>query len=213
MSKVKATSNYGKGEASIIEELFENSQAHKKELELSENINKIISSDTFKPPLLPEVAISLTNLANQPNVSMSKVEDVAKGDPAVAGRIVAIANSALYSRGAPVRSLSMAISRLGLATVRDIAFEVVAQTTIFKVPGYMERMRELYDAARLSGHISKHICLELKFESEMAYLCGLLHDMGEAIILGIIGQISKNDKSASTDEETLSIVIKNSTLK
>ena len=31
------------------------------------------------------------------------------------------------------------------------------------------------------------MCLALKFEKELAYLCGLLHDMGEAIILSIIG--------------------------
>jgi HD-like signal output (HDOD) protein len=81
--------------------------------------------------------------------------------------------------------------RLGLTEVRDVAFQAVAKTTIFRVPGFTDRMRELFTAAQASGLFAKRICQILKFQSESAYLCGLLHDMGEAIILGIAAPRSK----------------------
>ena len=40
--------------------------------------------------------------------------------------------------------------RLGLDHVRDLAFFVVMQTRILKVPGYAARMRALFDAAQAS---------------------------------------------------------------
>jgi HD-like signal output (HDOD) protein len=103
----------------------------------------------------------------------------------VAARIVAVANSVFYSRGAQCRSLKDAIMRLGLAEVRDVAFQAVAKTTIFRAPGFSDRMRELFEAAQAAGLFARRICQILKYQSESAYLCGLLHDMGEAIILGV----------------------------
>ncbi len=71
--------------------------------------------------------------------------------------------------------------------MRDIAYQLVASTQIFKEPLYSPRMRELLDAAQAGGALAKEVCLALRFEKDFAYLCGLLHDMGEAIILSIVG--------------------------
>jgi HD-like signal output (HDOD) protein len=114
---------------------------------IAKMVKEVLDSDDYEPPILPEVALSLTQLANRPDVDFHQVERVVSKDPLVAAKIVAVANSAFYSRGQPVRSLGLAIARLGLAAVRDVAFQVVAQTTIFKVAGYATRMRELFAAA------------------------------------------------------------------
>ncbi|MBN2529604.1 MAG: HDOD domain-containing protein [Deltaproteobacteria bacterium] len=188
--------DFGRGEHAIDDaELAAIEGRNPKHLEIAMKIKKILDSDDYEPPILPEVALSLTQMANRPDVDFHQVEKVVSKDPLVAAKIVAVANSAFYSRGQPVRSLNVAIARLGLAAVRDVAFQVVAQTTIFKVAGYATRMRELYAAAQLSGILAREICVRLKYESEMAYLCGLLHDMGEAIILGIVAGICKKDKA------------------
>jgi HD-like signal output (HDOD) protein len=171
-------------------------------------IKETLSADDFMPPLLPEVAISLSELTSRHNVSIKEVEAAVTRDPSVAAKVVATANSAFYNRGTPVKSLNNAIVRLGLSEVRDVAFRVVAKTTVFRVPGFSDRMRELFDAATAAGIFAKRICHLLKFESELAYLCGLLHDMGEAIILGIIANDAKKNKKTvhHTDEFVRTIV-------
>ncbi len=181
---------YGQGVVSLSDEMLgklDNAKA------LTDNIGvlikRILDSDEFNPPLLPEVAISLSEMAGRPDVTIREVEETVQRDPTIAARVVAVANSAFYSRGTAIRSLRAAIMRLGLSEVRDVAFQVVAKTRIFRVAGYVERMRELFDAAQASGLISRKICQILRFESELAYLCGLLHEMGEAIILGIVGDV------------------------
>lgn len=149
-------------------------------------IKTTIESKTYKPPLLPETAVRLSEMASRRDCDVRDVENVVKQDPIVAAHVLSVANSAFYSRRSPTRTLKAAITRLGITTVRDVAFKVVAQTQIFKVPGYVDRMRELFQAAQAAGTIAKQICRILRFESELAYLCGLLHDMGEAMVLNII---------------------------
>ncbi|MBN2716794.1 MAG: HDOD domain-containing protein [Deltaproteobacteria bacterium] len=187
--------DFGKGVYVIDEQkLVDIAGGDAASLQIATLVKGILDSDDYEPPILPEVALSLTQMANRPDVDFHQVEKIVSRDPLVAAKIVAVANSAFYSRGQPVRSLSLAIARLGLAAVRDVAFQVVAQTTIFKASAYTSRMRELYAAAQLAGVIAREICIRLTFESEMAYLCGLLHDMGEAIILGIVANHCKKNK-------------------
>jgi putative nucleotidyltransferase with HDIG domain len=202
--KKNRPADYGKGMYVINEQQLADIAGEDVDaMEVAKIVKKILDSDDYEPPILPEVALSLTQMANKPDVDFHRVEKVVSKDPLVAAKIVAVANSAFYSRGQSVRSLGLAIARLGLAAVRDVAFQVVAQTTIFKVPGYANRMRELYTAAQLAGSIAREICVRLRFESEMAYLCGLLHDMGEAIILGIVANHCKNVKRELYSPESL----------
>ncbi|MBN2342680.1 MAG: HDOD domain-containing protein [Deltaproteobacteria bacterium] len=202
------TADFAQGQYTINEEqLMDISGGDKNSLHVAMKVKQILDSDNYEPPILPEVALSLTQLANRPDVDFPQVERVVSKDPLVAAKIVAVANSAFYSRGQPVRSLGLAIARLGLSAVRDVAFQVVAQTTIFKVSGYAARMRELYSAAQLAGVLAREICIRLKFESEMAYLCGLLHDMGEAIILGIIAGECKKERRELYSLENLQAAI------
>ncbi|MCP4599651.1 MAG: HDOD domain-containing protein [Proteobacteria bacterium] len=188
MKKV-INASYGRGMTTVDSDEMDQLLKEDREFvhEIAMMVKQTLDSEDFKPPLLPEVAISLSKMAHEPNVSIREVEAVVQRDPVVAARVVAVANSAFYSRGTPIRSLRSAITRLGLAEVRDIAFQVVAQTRIFRVKGYINHVRNLFEAAQACGIIARKMCKMLRFESELAYLCGLLHDMGEAIILGIVG--------------------------
>ncbi len=191
--------NYGKGKTIVVsDDDIESDEARQKN-QLAHRtamlVRQTIDSDQYQPPLLPEVAVSLSEMAGKPNVSIRDVEALVTRDPTVAARVVAVANSAFYNRGTSIKSLRAAITRLGLSEVRDVAFQVVAKTRIFRVPGYTERMRELFDAAQAAGLVTRKLCRILRFESELAYLCGLLHDMGEAIILGIIGDNCRENKT------------------
>jgi putative nucleotidyltransferase with HDIG domain len=180
--------DYGQGTAyALLETLAAKDRGAGFTCSLIDVISKALAAPDFQPPLLPEVAISLTRLAGQPDVSLVQVEEVVTRDPSVAARVLSVANSAYYSRGQSVKSLRDAIARVGLAEVRDVAYHVVASTQVFKEPAYSPRMRELLDAAQAGGLLAKEVCLALRFEKDLAYLCGLLHDMGEAIILSIIG--------------------------
>ena len=194
---------FGKGEAVIDLSEFEAEERERLALvkKYAGMVRQAVMDKNFKPPMLPETAIRLTEMVDKTDVSIKEVESAVVLDPTVAARIVAVANSVFYSRGAQVRSLKDAIMRLGLAEVRDVAFQAVAKTTIFRAPGFSDRMRELFEAAQATGLFARKICQILKYQSESAYLCGLLHDMGEAIILGVAVPRSKEKAPVTAIEK------------
>lgn len=174
---------------------------------LSSHVATEVAQGRFKPPMLPEIAVQLSELAAKPDVDLRDVETAVSRDPAVAGRILSVARSALYSRGAAVKSLRVAIMRIGLFEVRDIAFQLVARSSVFRVPGYSERLRELFEAAQASGLVARELCRLTNLESDLAYLCGLLHDIGEAIVLSIVAQCYQETHDPLPPVEDLADII------
>jgi HD-like signal output (HDOD) protein len=141
--------------------------------------------------MLPEVALRLNQLAGRVDADIGVVEKTVASDPGVAALVLSKANSAFHNRGVHVQSLRIAITRLGLVDVRDIAFQIVASAKLFKVPEYSQRMRELNAASQVAGQLAREVCRLLHLESDLAFLCGLLHDLGEALILAILADLAR----------------------
>lgn len=154
--------------------------------ELDRIVERIFVSKRFRPPLLPIVAIRLAHLADDPNAGVELAEQAVTSDPHVAARVVAQANSAALRGRFEITTLRAAISRLGLVRVRDIAFHVVAASQVFRVPGYADRVEALLEAATFSATLAGAVAEAAKHPSSAASLCGLLHDMGEPTVLGVI---------------------------
>lgn len=149
-------------------------------------VKSAVQTKRFRPPLLPEVAMRLSRLVEDPDVDLARVEKTVVSDPSVAARLVAVANSAIHGARTPVTSLRSAIARLGLYRVRDVAFQVVAQGRVFRVPAYTQHMRDLFEAAQAAGMLARAVADACGAPSEPAYLCGLLHDMGQSSVLAIV---------------------------
>ena len=149
-------------------------------------VKSTVDSGRFRPPLLPHVAVKLNTIASRLDVDIADVEETVIKDPSIAARLVSVANSALYARGTPLTSLRASIVRLGIPQVRDVAFQVVTMTKLFRVPGYTERIASIFNTAHSAGLIAKQVCLMRGGETDSAYLAGLLHDIGEVAVLGIV---------------------------
>ncbi|MBS0003079.1 MAG: HDOD domain-containing protein, partial [Thioalkalivibrio sp.] len=74
------------------------------------------------------VALAVMRLARRDDVTMEKIAEVVQTDPAITGRLIRLANSALHA-GRPVAALRDAVVRLGLCTVSQVTlgFSLVDQ--------------------------------------------------------------------------------------
>jgi putative nucleotidyltransferase with HDIG domain len=123
-------------------------------------------------------------IANDPTAAVRDVERVVENDPLLAARILAVANSARYGT-ARVGSLKNALARLGSGTVRDVLYEAVAQAHIFRGPAGSGLAAELEHAVAVA-RIAQTVCERLAIPSGHAFMCGLLHDIGRPIIIGLL---------------------------
>ncbi len=75
------------------------------------------------------VALAILELCRKDDATIAEVARIAQTDPALASRLIRQANSAAHGGGRPVASVTEAIMRLGMGTVRNLAlgFSLVDQ--------------------------------------------------------------------------------------
>ncbi len=139
-------------------------------------------------PLLPHVATRALDLANNPDSSVREFAELVMKDPPIAARFIATANSALYSRGQTIRSVHDAVSRIGLGGARDLVFQVVYASTVAGLKAYQTEVQESFKRSVMCGVICRVGAPLLRLNVADAYLCGLLHDIGESRIYRILSE-------------------------
>jgi HD-like signal output (HDOD) protein len=144
------------------------------------HLRRTLVSPEYKPPLLPSIALELMKLTRQPGVSVAEVRKLLERDALLAAKVLQIAQSALYSRGSPVRSLHEAISLLGLRALGDLFLQTVLSMRVFRAEGYDEPMAVLMQHSMVTAHVARLACRMTSMPDEYAFMCGLLHDAGMA---------------------------------
>jgi HD-like signal output (HDOD) protein len=98
-----------------------------------------------------------------------------------------VANSALYARRTPVVTLSQAIAWLGIREIRNITFAVAVQGQVFSSSYFRQEMADLWRESVITALFAQEIARLKRRNVESAYLCGLLHRAGMAVILNRVG--------------------------
>lgn len=155
-------------------------------------------------PLLPQVAAQALEIANNADSTVREFSELIMKDPPIAARFLATANSALYSRGQTIRSVHDAVARIGLAASRDLVFQVVYASTMTGMKHFQNEVQASFRRSVLCGVLCRIAAPLLGLEISDAYLCGLLHDIGESRVYRILDEA----KSTPGQEEALQLVRK-----
>ena len=139
-------------------------------------------------PLLPQVAAQALELANKKESTVREFAELIMRDPPIAARFLATANSALYSRGQTIRSVPDAVARIGLAAARDLVFQVVYASTTTGMKHFQAEVQASFHRSVLSGVLCRIAAPLLGLDVSDAYLCGLLHDIGESRVYRILDE-------------------------
>jgi hypothetical protein len=89
-----------------------------------------------------------------------------------------------YYRGWAASNTQAAIMRLGLAATRDLLFQVVYAA---QGPAHQAEAQAAPRSV-VAGIACRNVCRELSTHYEYDYMCGLLHDIGEARVSHSGGQ-------------------------
>jgi putative nucleotidyltransferase with HDIG domain len=158
------------------------------------------------PPLSPLVRHLLSTISGSgESASMALWAGWIENDMLAAGKVLALANSAFYSRGAPVLSLRLAVARLGLNATRDLLLGMSMKALWRGIP-----IPPPWSVARFVEHsIATALLSEMMAsmlapaEQEFAFLAGLFHDIGRLILAVLLRDESNAIERLSTVERSL----------
>lgn len=136
-------------------------------------------------PRPPAAALDVLALSNKPNARMEDIAAVLEREPLLAGRVLKLANSALYGTTVPCVTLKQALVRMGLVLVRDVVMEAAMQMTTMRAVGFDRTLESIRRHSSGVAWISRFVARNTQIETDNAFLMGLLHDVG--LSYGLIG--------------------------
>jgi putative nucleotidyltransferase with HDIG domain len=145
--------------------------------------------------MLPSVALEIHHLSCSADIDTDKLINVLERDPMLAGHVLKVANSPAFRGRDPESSLRTAVLRLGLKNLGEVVFELALHMRVFRSADYSDAMEDLRRHSTACANLCRMLAARTGQDPENAFLCGLLHDIGIAGILIVLGE---NAKSQST---------------
>lgn len=184
---------YGRGSAAIEDDDYVLLDVE----EIKRRLLAVFSAPGYRPPTLPSVATQLMALSQRADVHLDDVLALLEQDAMLTGGVLRIARSPVYLRGAATDSIRGAVMRMGLHTLRDIVLEACMNLRVFRASGFMDAMERLRRHSIATGHVARIVCRHTRIEGDLAFLCGLLHDVG---IAGCLISLSERRSGAKAPD-------------
>lgn len=138
-------------------------------------------------PSMSQILLKLMEMCQSEDAGISELARLVAQDPAIAAKMMAVANSSAYHRGDASHSLEQALSTLGT----DMIKMIVINESVFQVFDKFSRsngidlngfwLHSLFAAVK-----ARILAIRMNYSNpEEAYLAGLLHDVGRLALLAI----------------------------
>lgn len=146
-----------------------------------------LSTGKVELPSFPDIAMRVRQVLADETVTPDKVVRVVGSEPALAARLLQLANSAaLNFSGKAVTDLRTAVNRMGFNMVRSaaIAFAMSQLKKVDALKGLEKPLDALWRRSAGVAAMSHAVARRLaKLNPDTALLAGLLHGVGELYIL------------------------------
>lgn len=151
--------------------------------ELCAYLGKQIAAHKLELPILPTVAMEVMTACQKEETDAQKLAAILHRDQALAANVLRVANSAAYTGQVPCGSLQQAVGRLGMQLIAEIAVAVAVKGRVFASADCADLFARLWRHSVMTGYFTKEIARARRRNVEVAFLGGLLHDVGKAVLL------------------------------
>jgi HD-like signal output (HDOD) protein/CheY-like chemotaxis protein len=137
------------------------------------------------PPAVGEVV----KLCRQQGATADQIARAIRNDPAIAVKVLRLANSAAYATGAPIFSVEQAVVRVGVATIGQAVQNIGVVDHFASKPGeHGIDSRAFWEHSIGCGLIAARLASATRcMAPDAAFTMGLVHDIGRLMFVGALG--------------------------
>lgn len=138
-------------------------------------------------PALPETVTQVREAMNNPDSTVGEIARILSRDPALAAKVISLANSAAYGFPHRVDNIETATRLLGLREIYSVVLssaviDYFSKSSTFDYKAFWHRSLIAGTAARIIGRIYG------KRTASGLFAAGLLHDIGRAVLAEVAGE-------------------------
>ncbi len=172
--------------------------------EVVPHLREAIVSGHLTIPVMPETAIRVREAADDPNTTGRDIARILEADPALAARVLRLANSALYAGRTEIKDLTHAIVRLGSSTVVSLVVGAAGQE-VFRsnAPEAAAILHDAWTRSIYAAAIAALLSDRFFIPREEGLIAGLLHAAGVPILLQLIEDLVERNEIERPDPADL----------
>lgn len=150
---------------------------------------------------LPAAFVRLQEVMASEESSMKDVADVVSLDPALAARLLRIANSAYYGLPSQVETITRAVNILGTRQIHDLALATSVAQAFEGLPNEVMDMSTFWYRSVMCGFLARELARACGLrETESLFVRGLLLDIGHLILYSRFPEACRQALAGSGDD-------------
>lgn len=135
-------------------------------------------------PSLPTILLDMLQACQGNTATFAQLATIISRDAAVAARVISLANSSFFSRGAQINTIERAILVLGTDTIKTLVITAAVQQFF---SGFSSKnsasLKRFWQQSLFCSLTAKSLALLTSYPNpDEAYLCALLHNIGELVL-------------------------------
>lgn len=152
-----------------------------------------VFEQTHKLPTIPKVVQELIDSFSNDDIDIDTVAKKISQDQVITAKVLRLANSAHFGASRQIGSVQEAVVVLGFNTVRTLVVASGITGAFVATPGFDRKAFWKHSLAVAT--ISKWLAKQAKTNGEVAFTCGMVHNIGEMLIHIVAPEIAvKIDK-------------------
>jgi HD-like signal output (HDOD) protein len=160
-------------------------------------LSAALAARALELPPMPGVAAEVIASSIDDDADAVRLAQLIQTDQGLASHVLRVVNSPALRAATEIVALRQAIARLGMNRIREIAIAASLSNSLFASAMYAEEAGRAWKLALGASLWSKEIARVCRKNTEIAYLCGLLHNVGTPVVLNAIGAASATRLAAS----------------
>ena len=134
-------------------------------------------------PLFTGIAAQLVRSVDREDVTMTELGRLISTDAALVAQLLRLVNSSFYGLPRKIGTVTDAMAVLGLDFVRRMVMVAVLQRPLFAYLHDTAAARAFWRHELLCAALARHLARRDGVDGELAYMAGLLHDVGRLVML------------------------------
>jgi HD-like signal output (HDOD) protein len=154
--------------------------------------------------VLPEAVMKIKQLIDDDATSVNDIADVINYDPAIMSQVLKISNSALYEFPSTITTVSKSIQVIGTRSICDLVLAYGVANAVKSVALDIIDLEKFWEQSVSCALMCKYFAKELGLkEPEKLFVCGLLHNLGELILVQLNPEVASKCGSVSSESTPL----------
>lgn len=136
-------------------------------------------------PPIPAVVHQVCRLVDGPRCDVLALAQSIGREPAIAARLIAIANSAFFAGNESVHTVRDSIVRMGIRETRNVVVGIALREVFWSVPEFEQTVIPLWQHSLATAAAAQGILCEVAFDDNAGFVTGLTHDVGRVALLNL----------------------------